>query len=81
MCTHMHRVYLLSEVRKHRHRPGCGRASGEGQRLKPTLSPLEDTVPTLLITAFSLLLLLFSFLSFVFLGPHPQRVEVPRLGV
>ena len=23
----------------------------------------------------------FFFLSFVFLGPHPQRMEVPRLGV
>ena len=32
----------------------------------------------------NLLLLLksfFSFWSFVFLGPHPQHMEVPRLGV
>ena len=28
-----------------------------------------------------LLLLLLLFLSFVFSGPHPQHMEVPRLGV
>ena len=29
----------------------------------------------------SLFLFLFLFLSFVFLGPHPRHMEVPRLGV
>ena len=39
----------------------------------PILPPLQ---------VFSLqILFLFLFLSFVFLGPHPRHMEVPRLGV
>ena len=51
----------------HRGRGGCGTRG--------------VAAPQLLIGVLGLVSFFFSFFFFVFLGPHPRHMEVPRLGV
>ena len=47
----------------------------------PIARTSEGTSSVFLPLRSAILFYLFIFLSFVFLGPHPWHVEVPRLGV